>query len=89
MKRRTPPQLVEDLVGGEYAKVAAGLVRATGRWHRGAERWMILLREDLSETKDHIWLDGRTPVLEPLQPPNPQRAVGGGEVDPIDQRGAQ
>ncbi len=52
-------------------------------------RWCLLLNEDLVEVRrGEIWLDGRTPVLEVLQPPSRNDAIhvrvhGAFEVDPL------
>lgn len=80
---RRPPAIVDDLEGGEFCRVDAGLVRITRRTALG-ERQAILLRDDLTELGVHIWLKGNTRVLELLVPPAmPCVADGGGEVDPL------
>lgn len=76
------PRTVEDLEGGEFVRLDAGLFRATHFVVLG-ERQGILLRDDLSETRDKLWLAPRTRVLEVLHPSAERRAQEGDEYDPL------
>lgn len=75
---------VADLKGGEIVRLAAGLFRISQARHGLPDRWAILLTEDLRETRDRVWLDPRTPVLEVLGcAESPGAAAGAREVDPL------
>lgn len=88
MKRRGPPERVEDLEAGQYVRLAAGVFRVTNRIH-GSQRWLLLLDEHFAEVRrGEMWFDGDTKIVEVLQAPEPARAVGGESVDPADPRGA-
>lgn len=86
-KARTP-RVVEDLAGGEFARVAAGLVRITQRVdrHTGV-RDAILLRPDLTELPMPGSLVHLSPreCVEVLPRPEHDAADRGGadEVDPL------
>lgn len=76
--------LVEDLDGGEIVRLDVGLVRITHLTIANGTR-CILLRDDLSETRDRIWVAGTTRVLEVLQDGKAPYAGArpGDEFDPV------
>lgn len=75
--------LVDDLEGGEIVRLDVGLVRVTHLTIANGTR-CILLRDDLSETRDRIWVAGTTRVLEILQDKSAYAgARPGTEHDPV------
>jgi hypothetical protein len=80
VSRASMTKTVQDMKGGEVVRIHAGLVRITHRMVRG-ERWAILLRDDMTETADCLWLALTTKVLEVL--PQHRAMVQGEEADPL------
>lgn len=71
-----------DVDDGAIVRIAGAIVRVTCRRDfTQSERWTIVLNDDLSETRVHIWLAASTPVLEVI--PLHRAAVGGDSVDPL------
>lgn len=71
-----------DVDDGAIVRIEGAMVRVTCRRDfTQTERWCIALNDDLSETRNHLWLAANAKVLEVV--PQYRTVVNGASVDPV------